>query len=266
MKFKSIISFIVLISMLVASSSVYATAPIVKENIIPSQTQAIYSQEGELIALRTLNIQSDTKINKEGTSIKLTQTIHYEFSSPEFEAKYKSEYENTNYVEHYFVNKNNEIYHDDVKMTDEELKQEISITPNPSGNLKLSALSNDANGIPAICHYYGDYSTYTMACYDRMNFENAPGGNNIKKTSSIQNVYAVRAMNTIDIFYGDYKTFQGAKVAFSSAALTAIFTIETVILAIAAGGGAAIAGVTAITYYNICNGDLEKAYGYLKQI
>ncbi|MCS7464307.1 hypothetical protein N0M98_29830 [Paenibacillus doosanensis] len=80
------------------------------------------------------------------------------------------------------------------------------------------------------------------------------------------NAYTNRTQSTIDIFTGDYNNLMAAEEAFVYATALAIIGIETIIAFIAAGVGAVGAAVLVQTDYNICNSDLQKAYGYINQM
>jgi hypothetical protein len=251
-----------LVFALIGSTAATAATP-EKEKPITSQqfnqvTDVIF--QGTKIGAKNITVQYDRKVSSSGevtvnlhtdTKFKFEPTVSKEIQNL-FQDTTKDDILKGTTDKKYFLN--------GVDVTNNN----IPLTRN---NAAVVPLASDTGGIARDCHYYGDYSTYTYACYEGMRTDGSPTGSNITKVGiPFSNAYTNRAQSTIDIFYGDYMNLMAAETAFVVATGIAIVGIETIVAFIVGGVGAIAAAVVVKTDYNIVNSDMQKAYGYISQM
>ncbi|WP_339245352.1 hypothetical protein [Paenibacillus sp. FSL F4-0243] len=144
------------------------------------------------------------------------------------------------------------------QLSKEELDQEL-VMYNAKSHVGIAAASTVSGGIPAISHYYGDFTKVHFASYSDLNILGGAQGSNYQKDGSYNNSISQRAMSQIDIFYNDYNSLSMNRSLFQIQAGLAVVTIVGVISAITEGAAAAYTAGQVWQNFQDCKNDLTQA-------
>ncbi|MGE6229923.1 hypothetical protein [Paenibacillus chitinolyticus] len=264
--FKTLIASVLVFTM-IGSTALSAASPAEEKPINEQQFSKVNDVvfQGQKIGTQEVSITYNRDVSSEGTTVNLHTETTYNFE-PSTSEEVRELFKNTSKDDVIQENKNKEYFLNGEQITN-ETSSLIQNTPVGSQSVPAPFSSQDSGGKPSLCHYYGDYSVYSYACYSGMNLDSTANGSHVQKNSvPFSNAYTNRAQQTIDVFGADWMNLQAAQLAFVTATGVAILGIATILAFIAGGVGAVSAAVVVLTTFNTCNSDLEKAYGYISQM
>ncbi len=221
---------------------------------------------GQAIAKQKITTLYSRAVKNEEIVVNVTVSTHYfDINSEAAEDVDLQDNSNTYTIE---KTKDGEYIVNGKKLTNKELSQPVAMDSQPQiDSFSTSAVAaSDNGGIPAISHYYGNYTTYTLSTYSELSATLKASGSHIQATGNINNSYVSNAKSAIDSFSSSYNTMWASINAAGIAAAGGAVTVETIIGAIVAGGAVATAATTAYNSYKNCNTQLSKAYNYIAKI
>lgn len=261
---KTLLSLVVAFSLVFSSTSAFASSPESSSTLSWKESTDVIAN-GENIGTLTTTYFYDKKVeNNEETTVFLNINKHYNLTSSATEIQKQEFADKTNSYE-ITVTDENDYYVNGKKLTESELSAPIEASLATSNIVSLR-VSQDRGGVPAVSHYYGDFTNYHLASYSDLNIMGGPQGSNYQADGKITNVYVQRAMSSIDSFASDHSSLNTNRELFLQATGAAVATLETVIVAIVAGVGAAGLAVATYNAFQDCKGDLSKTVSYMQLI
>ncbi|WP_440114907.1 hypothetical protein [Paenibacillus sp. QZ-Y1] len=266
--FKKFMAVVLSVTLLGSSSafaaSDYTGGDIEKQNW---QNTSEVILQGELVGTKLQDISYIREVGSEGeVKVTLTTNTHYDLL-PTASAEQREVLQDGTRTDIIEATKDDELL-----LNGEEVRDENNLIPNLStmsvaSPRAFAAAANDKGGIPAVCHYYGNFKNYSYGCYNGVSLFGNPKGSNIQKTNiPITNTYAIRAQTTIDTFQTNYNSMSKNLKDFIGATGLTVLGIESIIAAIVAGGVAVNEAGNVQVNYNDANDNLKKAYGYISNM
>ncbi|MCS7464484.1 hypothetical protein N0M98_30760 [Paenibacillus doosanensis] len=163
----------------VGSTAVSAEVPKKEEQPINSQqfnkvTDVIL--QGKKIGTRNTTVQYDRTVSSGEVTVILHTDTKYSFE-PAVSQEVKDLYQDTSKDDIIKETTDKKYFLNGKQVTNAD----APLIRNSAPAMPLA--SQDTGGIPKVCHYYGDYQTYTYACYQGMQTDGSPTGSNITKTN-----------------------------------------------------------------------------------